>query len=87
LELVIDKNDLQNLLKKAISATEKKSALPILSNFLLEAKDDKLTVQGTDLEVHVSVSVFAKIENEGTACVNAKKLTDISRLLPSNEVI
>lgn len=38
MELVIDKNDLQNLLKKAISATEKKSALPILSNFLLEAR-------------------------------------------------
>jgi len=86
LELVIDKTDLQNLLKKAISATEKKSALPILSNFLLEAKDDRLIVQGTDLEVHVSVSVFAKVEKEGTACVNAKKLTDISRLLPSSEV-
>jgi len=86
LELVIDKTDLQNLLKKAISATEKKSALPILSNFLLEAKEDKLTVQGTDLEVHVSVSVFAKVEKEGVACVNAKKITDISRLLPSNEV-
>jgi len=86
LELIIDRADLQNLLKKAISATEKKSALPILSNFLLEAKEDKLIVQGTDLEVHVSVSVFAKIEKEGKACVNAKKLTDISRLLPSNEV-
>jgi DNA polymerase-3 subunit beta len=86
LELVIEKNDLQNVLKKAISATEKKSALPILSNFLLEAKDDKLIVQGTDLEVHVSVSVFAKVEKEGVACVNAKKLTDISRLLPSSEV-
>ena len=86
MELIIDKIDLQNLLKKAISATEKKSALPILSNFLLEAKNDKLIVQGTDLEVHVSVSVFAKVEKEGVACVNAKKLTDISRLLPSNEV-
>ncbi|WP_456384594.1 DNA polymerase III subunit beta [Persephonella sp.] len=86
MELVIDKTDLQNLLKKAISATEKKSALPILSNFLLEAKEDRLIVQGTDLEVHVSVSVFAKVEKEGTACVNAKKLTDISRLLPSSEV-
>lgn len=86
MELVIDKTDLQNVLKKAISATEKKSALPILSNFLLEAKDNKLIVQGTDLEVHVSVSVFAKVEQEGTACVNAKKLTDISRLLPTNEV-
>jgi len=86
LEIVIDKADLQNILKKVISATEKKSALPILSNFLLEGKDDKLIVQGTDLEVHVSVSVFAKVEKEGKACVNAKKLTDISRLLPSNEV-
>ncbi len=86
LELLIDKTDFQNVLKKAISATEKKSALPILSNFLLEAKDSKLIVQGTDLEVHVSVSVFAKVEQEGTACVNAKKLTDISRLLPGNEV-
>lgn len=86
MEIVIDKNDLQNVLKKAISATEKKSALPILSNFLLEAKDNKLTVQGTDLEVHVSISVFAKVEQEGVACVNAKRLTDISRLLPSNEV-
>jgi len=86
LELVIDKNEFQNIIKKAISATEKKSALPILSNFLLEAKDDKLTIQGTDLEVHVSISVFAKIEQEGQACVNAKRLSDIARVLPSNEV-
>jgi len=86
LELTIDKKDFQNILKKAIAATEKKSALPILSNFLLEAKDDKLTVQATDLEVHVAVSVIAKVENEGKACVNAKRLTEIARLLPENQV-
>jgi len=86
MEIVIDKSVLQDVLKKAISATEKKSALPILSNFLLEAKENKLTVQGTDLEVHVSVSVFAQVEDEGTACVNAKKLNDIARLLPSEKV-
>ncbi len=86
MELLIDKKDLQNVLKKAIAATEKKSALPILSNFLLEAKDSKLTVQATDLEVHVAVSVLAKVEEEGKACVNAKRLTEIARLLPGNEV-
>ncbi len=86
MELTIDKKDLQNILKKAIAATEKKSALPILSNFLLEAYDSKLTVQATDLEVHVAVSVMAKVESEGKACVNAKRLTEISRLLPENEV-
>lgn len=58
-----------------------------MSNFLIEAKDDSLTIQGTDLEVHVSVSVFADIKEEGSVCVNAKKLTDISRLLPKNEVL
>ncbi|NPA13444.1 MAG: DNA polymerase III subunit beta [Aquificae bacterium] len=86
MELVIEKGDLQTLLKKAISATEKKSALPVLANFLIEAGEDKITVQGTDLEVHVSISGFAKVEQEGKVCVNAKKLTDISRLLPSSEV-
>jgi len=86
LELVIDKTDLQDLLKKVISATEKKSALPILSNFLLKAENDRLTAEGTDLEVHVSASVFAKVEKEGTACVNAKKLTDIARLLPASDI-
>lgn len=86
MKLTIDRTDLQNVLKKAISATEKKSALPILSNFLIQAKEDKLIIEGTDLEVHVRVSVFAKIEEEGTACVNAKKLTDIARLLPNEKV-
>jgi DNA polymerase-3 subunit beta len=86
MEITIDKSSLQDVLRKAISATEKKSALPILSNFLLEAKDDKLIVEGTDLEVHVKISVFAKVEQEGKACVNAKKITDIARLLPSETV-
>jgi len=86
MKLTIDRKDLENLLKKVISATEKKSALPILSNFLLEATENKLTVQGTDLEVHVSASTIADVEEEGKVCVNAKKLTDISRLLPSTEV-
>ncbi len=87
MEIIIDKGELGNLLKKVISATEKKSALPILANFLIEAKGDRLTVQGTDLEVHVLASVFAKVEKEGSVCVNAKKFTDISRLLPKNEVV
>ncbi len=87
MEVIIDKADLQNILKKVISATEKKSVLPALANFLIEAKDGKLIVQGTDLEVHVLASVFADVKEEGIVSVNAKKLTDISRLLPQNEVL
>jgi len=87
MEVVIDNVDLQNLLKKVISATERKSVLPALANFLIEAKEDKFIVQGTDLEVHVLASVFANVKEEGIVSVNAKKLTDISRLLPKKEVL
>ncbi len=34
----------------------------------------------------MAVSVMAKVEQEGKACVNAKRLTEISRLLPGDEV-
>lgn len=86
MKIIIDKTDLQNILKKAISATEKKSALPILSNFLLKAEDNKLIIEATDLETHIRLSVFTQVEEEGSACVNAKRLTDISRLLPTDKV-
>jgi DNA polymerase-3 subunit beta len=78
------KKDLQEALKKVIS--EKKSALPILTNFMLKAEDGKLTIYGTDLEVYTTYSIFADIEEEGSICVNAKKLADISKVLGKEEV-
>jgi DNA polymerase III, beta subunit (EC 2.7.7.7) len=78
------KKDLQEALKKVIS--EKKAALPILTNFMLKAEDGKLTIYGTDLEVYTTYSIFADVEEEGAICVNAKKLTDISKVLGKEDV-
>lgn len=84
MKLKTHKKDLQEALKKVIS--EKKSSLPILTNFLLKAEDGKLTVYGTDLEVYAIYSIYADIEEEGSVCVNAKKLADISKVLGKDEV-
>lgn len=78
------KKYLQEAFKKVIS--EKKAALPILTNFLLKAEEGKLTVYGTDLEVYTSYTIQADVEEEGVICVNAKKLSDISKVLAQNEV-
>ncbi len=80
----VDKKDLQEAVKKVVS--EKKAALPILTNFLLKAENNKLIVYGTDLEIYTSYWIPAEVIEEGTICVNAKKLTDISKVLPQNEV-
>jgi DNA polymerase-3 subunit beta len=78
------KKDLQEALKKVI--LEKKAALPILTNFMLKAEDGKLTIYGTDLEVYTTYSIFADIEEEGSICVNAKKLVDISKVLGKEDI-
>ncbi len=71
----------------AVSATiPTKTTLPVLSNILLEAKDGKLTLSGTDLDISVSVSIDAEIEVEGSVTVPAKKFAEIARELPAAPV-
>ncbi|MEJ5173180.1 MAG: DNA polymerase III subunit beta [Hydrogenothermaceae bacterium] len=85
MRLTVNKRDFQEALKKVIS--EKKSNLPILTNFLLKAEEDNLYIYGTDLEVYSTYKLPAVIEEEGEICVNAKKLMDISKVLPTSDVL
>ena len=71
----------------AVSATiPTKTTLPVLSNILLDARDGKLTLSGTDLDISVSVSIDAEVEKEGSVTVPAKKFAEIARELPAAPV-
>ncbi|MEZ0323892.1 MAG: DNA polymerase III subunit beta [Hydrogenothermaceae bacterium] len=85
MKLTVNKKDFQEALKKVIA--EKKSNLPILTNFLLKAEEGNLYIYGTDLEVYSTYKIPAVIEKEGEVCVNAKKLIDISKVLPTSDVL
>lgn len=66
----------------AVSATiPSKTTLPVLSNILLRAGDERLQLSGTDLDISVSLSVDAEIEEAGAITVPARKLSDIAREL------
>jgi DNA polymerase-3 subunit beta len=62
------------------------STLPILSGVYIEAADDQITLQTTDLERSVKYVSPALIEEEGSIVVPAKLLTDISKSLPDAAV-
>lgn len=57
--------------------TAYKAQLPILGNILLEAKDNKLNICATNLEMSVSIPIAAKIESEGKITVPSKTLHDV----------
>ncbi len=83
MKLQIDREEFEEALKKAKEATEKKSALPILTNLLLVTQGDRLIIKATDLENYLLLSVKADVEEEGSVCVSSRSLSDIIRNLPS----
>lgn len=74
-------------LTQVVGVVERRQTLPVLANFLLVARDGKLSVTGTDMEVELVGSVDADIEAEGEITVPARKLVDIVRALPDGAAI
>ncbi len=73
-------------LQKVQHVVSSRTTLPILSNVLLVARDGRLQLTTTDLDVGITGSVEAQIEKEGATTLPAKKLVNIVRELPSSEV-
>ncbi len=68
------------------SVVERKTTMPVLSNALLEAKNGKVHVTATDLEVGVITQADANVIQEGRFCVLAKSLYDLIKEFPSEEI-
>ena len=63
-----------------------KTTLPILSNVLVEAEKEFLTLTTTDLEVGIRCRFPAKVAQEGVTTVPAKRLSNIVRELPDKAI-
>lgn len=83
----ISKEALLDGLQKVQHVVSTRTTLPILSNVLLVAKNGRLALTTTDLDVGITGSVEAKIEREGATTLPAKRLVNIVRELPSSEVV
>ena len=82
----INKMELQNALAVVMKGVSTRSTLPILSGILIEAANDAITLQSTDLELSVQVSAPALIEDPGRTVVPGKLFSDIVRSLPDAAV-
>jgi DNA polymerase III subunit beta len=86
MEIIVSKNDLQKELTATQGVVERKTTIPILSNFLFEAAGDKLSITATDLDLSLRTSCPAKVKKEGSCTVPARKLYDYVKLLPEGEI-
>jgi DNA polymerase-3 subunit beta len=86
MEFSVRKFDLLEELSLTQGVVERKTTIPILSNLLCEAKDNRLTITATDLELSIRTSCEAKVKKEGAGTIPAKKLLELVRLLPEEEI-
>jgi len=53
-----------------------RTTLPVLNNVLIEAKDGKLNMSATDLEIAISAKIIGKVDSDGIITIPARLLSD-----------
>jgi DNA polymerase-3 subunit beta len=86
MEILVSRAELLRELTAAQSVVERKTTIPILSNFLFEALDDRLQITATDLDQSLRTSCAAKVKKAGACTIPARKLYDYIKLLPDGDV-
>jgi DNA polymerase-3 subunit beta len=86
MEFSVKKIDLLDELAMTQGVVERKTTIPILSNVLFEASGSMAKLTATDLELSISTSCPAKVKKEGAGTIPAKKLLELVRLLPEEEI-
>lgn len=79
MKLVVSKEEIQEKLLDIQNIVEKRSIMPILSYFLLEAAEKGSYIVATDLRTTLKEPIEVDVEREGRLCIRARKLFEIVR--------
>jgi DNA polymerase III subunit beta len=86
MNLTIAKDQLIHGLQSVQNIVSTRTTLPILSNVLLRAANNKLEFTATDLDVSISCSVEAKVKKPGATTIPVKRFFGVVRELTSPEI-
>lgn len=78
----VARSELLNGLQAVIGVVERRQTMPILSNLLIKADNDRVVLTGTDLELELVTQLTVAVTQPGATTVPARKLLDICRGLP-----
>ncbi len=87
MKFTVTKGKILEELQLLQGVVEKRTTMPILANILIETKDDRVELTGTDLEVGFKTTVEAQIEEPGAVTISGKRIFEIVKLLPEEQNI
>ncbi|WP_417462374.1 DNA polymerase III subunit beta [Kordiimonas sp.] len=82
MKVTIERNSLLKTLGHVQSVVERRNTIPILSNVMIEADGDVVSMTATDLDIAIIERTSASVSQGGAITVPAHTLFDIVRKLP-----
>ncbi len=82
----INRDHFSNGLAQVLNVVGSKAAMPILSNVLIEAEKDHISLSTTNLDLGIRCRIKAEIKEGGSVTLPVKRLATIVRELPNVDV-
>jgi DNA polymerase III subunit beta len=86
MDFTVKSDELANELGLLVKIAANKPTIAILSNVLVIAADDALTLSATDLELTLRCRCPASVTKPGTGTLPARKLLELTRTMPNSEL-
>ena len=88
MKFTTEKNEIVDALQMGASIAERRQTIPILANLRIVARDGKVEITATDLEIQIkTLTEVKKVLEEGEITVSARKMSELCRSLPDNEAL
>ncbi len=82
----INQDHFSNGLQQVLNVVASRSTMPILSNVLIEAEEEHISLTTTNLDLGIRCRIKADVSDTGSITLPVRKLTTIVKELPVNEV-
>lgn len=82
MKILIPQEGLNNILAIVSKAVSTKNSIPVLSGIYLSARDGKLTIRATDMELAIEAFTPCEVIDEGEVVLPARYFTDLVRRIP-----
>lgn len=87
MRVIVRKSDIMPVLSRIQGITGRKTNLAITTNVLFRTTDEGIRLAATDLETGFEGNYPANVESQGTVAINSRKLFEIFKDFPSEEIL
>lgn len=87
MKFTVNREKLQKALQRVGSIIGSRSMLPVLGNVMIQAEENRLSLTTTDLEIRISTSIDAIVEEAGVTTAPARKLASLVGCFVGTDVV